>query len=264
MASAKRTIDEISSSLLENTPLDYCLPSIEQPVEEIKRSRMKTPHGYCIQEGCQTRAFYRYPGTIPKLYCATHKKPGMVYSTLCKANGCVSSSPSFNYPGTKKGIFCGKHREVGMVDVKSRRCLGQEGECPRLNPSYNYPGETRGMYCAKHRTAEMISFEKRRVPRTTYSKNPCKVEGCPIQNACFNYSGIRRGIYCINHCEPGMVNVKFKLCKEAKCKSRIPKFNFPGELEGVYCEQHAKEGMENVCLNKVSRHHIAELSELLK
>ena len=46
---------------------------------------------------------------------------------------CESLSPSFNYEGQKKGLYCATHKKNGMIDVKNPRCLDCELLSPSFN-----------------------------------------------------------------------------------------------------------------------------------
>ena len=53
-------------------------------------------------------------------------------------NGCTVI-PNFNQPGETKGVYCAEHKKEGMIDIKSKRCI--ENECtvrPRFN-NLSYP-----------------------------------------------------------------------------------------------------------------------------
>jgi hypothetical protein len=85
-------------------------------------------------------------GNIIGLYCATHRKHGMinVIDKKCEfaAEGCTKQ-PVFNLPGETIRKYCSSHRENGMIDIKNKKCefaqASAEG-CTKI-PTYNLPGE---------------------------------------------------------------------------------------------------------------------------
>ena len=65
-------------------------------------------------------------GQSKRIYCATHKKEGMVnvINKRCLSEGC-KIRPSFNTEGQLRGIYCATHKKEGMIDVKNKRCLSE-------------------------------------------------------------------------------------------------------------------------------------------
>lgn len=57
------------------------------------------------------------------------------YSTMCNQVGC-KTIPCFNFPNEKKGLYCAKHKKPGMVDVKNKTCLGYLCDTIVSNPQY--------------------------------------------------------------------------------------------------------------------------------
>jgi len=75
----------------------------------------------CLHDGCKTRPSYNLEGEKP-LYCATHKKEGMidVINKKCLHEGC-KTRPSYGKEG-EKPLYCSTHKKEGMVDVISVKC----------------------------------------------------------------------------------------------------------------------------------------------
>jgi hypothetical protein len=104
----------------------------------------------CIHEGCDTLPAYNFPG-LPKIYCATHRKEGMinVLCTFCQYEGC-SKQAVFNILSEKKGAFCSQHKSIDMVNVIDKKCsmcpthanrnLPKKGYCYRCF-IYTFPEE---------------------------------------------------------------------------------------------------------------------------
>jgi hypothetical protein len=64
--------------------------------------------------------------------------------------------PIFNYETETKGLFCAKHKKEGMVNIMSKRCI--HPEC-KIIPNYNYENETQGLYCTTHKKEGMIDIK---------------------------------------------------------------------------------------------------------
>ena len=189
----------------------------------------------CIYPDCKIRPTYNFEGEKKSLYCAKHRKDGMVSMThkSCYEEGC-KTRPSYNFKGERKGLYCNKHKKHGMVDVLNKSCY-EEG-CNTI-PHYNVEGETKGLYCAKHKKDGMINV----------IDTKCCEEGCKTLST-YNFEGEKKGLYCAKHKKDGMVHVKLITCCEEGCKTK-PSYNFEGEKKGLYCAKHRKDGMVDV-LNK--------------
>src|SRR5437870_350255 len=108
---------------------------------------------YCIpiqQKGrlclkCNKRASFNIEGEAKALYCAVHKKDGMidVISKTCIELG-YKTIPTFNIDGEPKALYCAAHKKDGMIDVKSKICI--EPKCTK-QPVFNTEGEIKGLYC---------------------------------------------------------------------------------------------------------------------
>jgi hypothetical protein len=193
----------------------------------------KKKNNKCNHEGCKTQPVYNNPNETKGIYCAQHKKEGMidVKHIKCNHEGC-KTQPVFNNPNETKGIYCKEHKKKGMIDVIHAKC-NHKG-C-KTQPSYNNPNETKGIYCNQHKKEGMINVK---------NKNKCNHEGCKTQPV-YNNPNETKGIYCAQHKKEGMINVKDKMCNHEGCKTQ-PVFNNPNETKRIYCNQHKKEGMIDV------------------
>ena len=77
----------------------------------------------CLHSGCKKRAYFNIEGEKNGLFCAKHKKEGMidVKHKTCEIPECAIQ-PNFNMIGEKNGLFCAKHKKEGMIDVISKTC----------------------------------------------------------------------------------------------------------------------------------------------
>ena len=66
----------------------------------------------CKEPGCKTLPNYNYEGE--KKGYGIKKK--VLSSKTCKEPGC-RTRPHYNYEGEKKGLYCATHKKEGMVDV---------------------------------------------------------------------------------------------------------------------------------------------------
>ena len=181
----------------------------------------------CIVEGCKISPSFNYNGETIRLYCAKHKKEGMVnvkYRTTCLE---CDKQPSFSYEGETKRLYCATHKKEGMVNVKYRTtCL----ECDK-QPIFNFECETKGLYCATHKKYGMVNV---------ISKTCLECDKQPS----FSYEGQTKRLYCATHKKEGMVNVKYIItCLEC---NKQPSFNYEGETKALYCATHKKDGMLNI------------------
>jgi hypothetical protein len=111
----------------------------------------------CNEIGCKTRPTYNLEGETTPLYCATHKKEGMVNvkDKMCDELGC-KILPTFNLEGETTPLYCVTHKKEGMVNVKDKMC--NELGC-KTRPIYNLEGETKALYCATHKKEGMINVK---------------------------------------------------------------------------------------------------------
>jgi hypothetical protein len=109
----------------------------------------------CLNEGCKKRPNYNIEGSTSALYCATHKKEGMIDLThkTCLNEGC-KTRPTYNIDGKKNALYCVAHKKEGMVDVENKTCLNEE--C-KIRPTYNVEGETKALYCSLHKKEGMVN-----------------------------------------------------------------------------------------------------------
>ena len=178
----------------------------------------------CNELNCKKQPAFNIEGQPKGLYCATHKKDGMI-NVISKTCLDCKKQPAFNIEGQPKALYCSKHKKDGMIDVKHKTCL----ECKK-QPAFNIEGETKALYCSAHKKEGMIDV-----------KNKTCLE-CKKQPH-FNVEGDSKGFYCSTHKKDGMVNVITKTCIE--CNVR-PNFNVEGETKGLYCSAHKKDGMIDV------------------
>lgn len=173
---------------------------------------------------CNKQPSFHYPDQTKPIYCAEHRKQGMVDLIHPTCLDC-DKFPSFNFPDQTKPIYCAAHRKQGMRDVVHTRCL----DCEK-RPHFNFPNEPRGIYCAEHQKPGMVSIM---IPKCLKcNKKPH-----------FNFPGETKGLYCADHKEPRMRNVVSRTCLECH---KQPHFNFEGEKRGIYCGDHKWKGMLNV------------------
>ena len=186
----------------------------------------------CIEYGCRTIPNFNKEGESSSIYCVSHKKAGMVNvkSKTCVEDEC-RKQPVYNTEGEPIGLYCKNHKKGGMVDVKNKTC-GEDG-C-RTMPNFNIEGQLVGLYCTTHKKAGMVNVKSK----------TCVEEGCRTRPS-FNIECEPNGLYCASHKKTGMVNVKSKTCVEEGCQ-KIPNFNIDGQLVGLYCTTHKKAGMVDV------------------
>ena len=63
-----------------------------------------------------------------------------VKNKRCAHDGCNKINPVFNVPGSTTGLYCAEHKKDGMVDVKNKRCAnnGCETLC-----NFGFPGRAK-------------------------------------------------------------------------------------------------------------------------
>jgi hypothetical protein len=163
--------------------------------------------GVCSHDGCKTRPIYNKEGEKKALYCAKHKKEGMVNvkDKTCSHDGC-KTRPIYNKEGEKKALYCAKHKKEGMVNVKDKTC-SHDG-C-KTQPIYNKEGEKKALYCAKHKKEGMVNIKDK----------TCSHDGCKT-HPYYNKEGEKKALYCSKHKKDGMVDVINKTCKSDWCLTR--------------------------------------------
>jgi len=163
---------------------------------------------HCIHDGCKTIPIFNKEGSKSALYCAAHKKDGMmdIRNKRCIHEGC-NKQPVFNVDGAKTALFCAVHKEDGMVDIKSKRCI-HDG-C-NTRPTFNVEGSTEALYCALHKKDGMVDIKHKH----------CIHEGCKTQSV-FNVEGSKIALFCAAHKTDCMVDVKNKKCKTHLCSTRV-------------------------------------------
>jgi hypothetical protein len=197
-----------------------------------KDGMVDVKHKKCLENTCNIIPSYNYEGEKKGQYCATHKKEKMidVINNNCIENGC-NTKPNYNYKKEKQALYCAKHKKDNMVNVTSKSCL--EEEC-NIRPTYNYEGEKQGIYCTTHKKDRMVNVKDKK----------CLEDGCNIRPS-YNYINKTTSIYCTTHKKEGMVNVKDKKCLENNCNI-IPNYNYKGEKQALYCVMHKKNEMINI------------------
>jgi hypothetical protein len=217
----------------------------------------------CKVNGCCIKPYFNIEGELKALFCASHKKEGMV-NVISKTCLECKKQPNYNKEGEAKALYCTSHKKEGMVNVISKTCL----ECKKI-PKYNKEGEPNALYCTSHKKEGMVNvisktcleckkqpnYNKEGEAKALYCTSH-KKEGMVnvISKTCleckkrpnYNKEGEAKALYCASHKKDGMVNVKDKTCLECK---KIPKYNKEGEPNALYCASHKKEGMVNV-MNK--------------
>ena len=190
------------------------------------------PYQICNFGDCETRASYNFETKKRTLYCASHKKNGMINVLLkaCCEEGC-KKRPVFNFEGEIKALYCASHKKDGMIDIKSKSCC-EEG-C-KIRPAFNIEGQKTPLYCVSHKKFEMINI----INKTCYEED-CKKQ--PL----YNYENKITTLYCGTHKKEGMINIKSPICKYENCKIH-PNFNIEGQKTPLYCVSHKKEGMINI------------------
>jgi hypothetical protein len=123
----------------------------------------------CNHPDCKTHPTYNNPGETKALYCAEHRKPGMVdvKHKTCNHPDC-KKHPTYNNLGETKALYCAEHRKSGMVDVTHKIC--NHSDC-KTRPTYNNPGETKALYCVEHRKPGMVDVKHK----------TCKIHMCDIR-----------------------------------------------------------------------------------
>ena len=78
----------------------------------------------CKYKDCNKRPSFNTEGETKAIYCANHKKDGMVD---VKNKTCIECNkiPVFNTEGETKPIYCANHKKDGMVNVKNKTCKSE-------------------------------------------------------------------------------------------------------------------------------------------
>lgn len=187
----------------------------------------------CRNKDCKKFASYGVSGKTNRIYCALHKKKGMIDKTIsrCCVKECTNMKKAiFGYKGEMQR-YCRVHRKDDMIDMENKSCA--EEDC-MIHPTYNVPGKIGGLYCKNHAKPDMIDVLNKK----------CAYSGCRT-NPHYNKPGEKRGIFCTKHKEPDMIQVNARLCLEESC-AKQPTYNIKGEKKGIYCTAHKKKDMMNV------------------
>ena len=124
------------------------------------------------------------------LYCATHKKEGMINTktATCIHEGC-KKQPSFNYEGQTKALYCTTHKKEGMRDIKHQTCFHDwcsirvgtkyEGYCLRCY-IYTFPDKP---VARNYKTKEkaVVDFVCERFPEHTWITDKKVNDGCSMR-----------------------------------------------------------------------------------
>ena len=186
----------------------------------------------CIYPDCKTLPNYNIAGIKNALYCAKHKLVGMVdvKNKTCIYPEC-KTLPAFNTEGIKNALYCKTHKLDGMIDIKHKYCVYPE--C-KTRPNYNTEGNKNALYCAKHKLDEMVNI----VNKT------CIYPECKVRPT-YNTEGIKNALYCASHKKDGMIDIKHTTCIYPDCKTR-PTYNIEGEIQALYCAKHKLDKMVNI------------------
>lgn len=137
---------------------------------------------------------------------------------------------------------------------QSNTSLGPRPESSKL--SNQYPGvyyfkpkesrpvrpRLRSNWSPEGRGSESINSKS---PEGRKSRQPCSHPGCPVAVASFNYLDQYPGIFCSKHKEPGMINVRQRLCRHDDC-CLLPTYGYPNTKTGLYCRIHRPSGTVNI------------------
>ncbi len=94
-----------------------------EATQELRGMVNATSKKGCTHEGCKNQPIYNYENETKPLYCAEHRKDGMVNvrNAKCTHEGC-KTQPTFNDENETKAIYCADHKKDGMVDVRNAQC----------------------------------------------------------------------------------------------------------------------------------------------
>ena len=162
----------------------------------------------CIHYDCKAQPNYNVEGETISLYCATHKKTGMVnvISKTCIHPDC-RVIPNYNIICESNALYCVTHKKEGMIDVKNKTCI--HPDC-RVIPVFNLESETQALYCDTHKKEGMVNIKDK-----TCIHPDCRV--IPV----FNLESETQALYCDTHKKEGMVNIKDKTCKNDWCLTQV-------------------------------------------
>jgi hypothetical protein len=168
----------------------------------------------CNETSCNVRPTFNIEGSTKALYCAKHKKEGMV-NVISKTCIDCNKQPAFNIERSKTALYCFKHKKEGMVNVISKTCL----EC-KTQPYYNKEGERNRLYCATHKKEGMVNVKNKK----------CKSEWCSTL-VIKKYDGYC--FYCYIHLfpdKPKTHNYKTKECAVVDyVKSKFSTFSWTAD-----------------------------------
>ena len=75
----------------------------------------------CQEKECTKRPYFNVQGETKALYCATHKKEGMMDVVNKTCIECTKR-PVFNIEGQTIGLYCVTHKKNGMINIVSKTC----------------------------------------------------------------------------------------------------------------------------------------------
>lgn len=150
----------------ENFEINQVPREISCNIEELNdlQEELKNNHRHrsklCQEPNCKKIASFNFAYDRKRIYCATHRKVGMinVAHRKCASFGC-NTIPNFNYPNHKSKIFCKAHKKPGMINIaRVEKCRFPTCTKP---PSFNYPGEKKAVYCESHQKPGMIDIKSK-------------------------------------------------------------------------------------------------------
>jgi len=199
----------------------------------------------CKEETCLKEPSFNYEGISGKLYCTTHKLPGMIRNDT---NKCIYTNndikctiiPTYGIQG-EKAKYCFEHSKLfeNMIRVSYNNCKWKNGtEVCITRACYNTEGK-KALYCSVHKEPGMINVVNR---------DKCIEDGC-ITRPSYNFLNEKKGIYCEIHKKPNMHNIKDKRCVHEGCV-KIASYNIIGIKKPLYCDEHKLENMTNIKTKK--------------
>ena len=196
----------------------------------------------CKEETCIKEPSYNFPNELGKLYCSTHKLPGMIRNDN---NKCIYKNndikcniiPTYGIKDDKPK-YCFEHSKLfeNMIRNTNDLCKWKNNdEFCTIRAIFNIEGTKKAIYCNIHKENGMVNV-------INYDK--CLENGCKTRPS-FNFINGSKGIYCNIHKKENMVNVKDKRCLHEGC-IKIASYNLVGSKEYLYCNEHKLENMVNI------------------
>lgn len=191
----------------------------------------------CTEQGCSVKAAnYNEIGQSEGIYCAKHKKPGMVNvkmkeDKLCQNEEKCYSRPTYGYETDSVALRCATHKLDGMIDVKHKRCrhLG----CKK-STSYGFESDKILTHCAEHKLEGMIDLKHKK----------CEIVGCNTSPS-YGYEKDKIIRYCSLHKAIGTINLKHKKCEHSGCTTQ-PTFGLESDMTATHCALHKTKEMIDV------------------